>query len=146
MEEARQAGLWDGSSTMYARLGDGDSALGSLERLIREQTASNLFDLHPPVVRGAPPIFQIDGNFGGTAGIAEMLLQSHEGGLHFLPALPRRWTSGRVRGLMARGNIRVDFEWRDGRVTKIALMSPVEQTVNLTVNGRRTNVLVKTEV
>ena len=131
---------------MYARLGDGDSALGSLERLIREQTASNLFDLHPPVVPGAPPIFQINGNFGGTAGIAEMLLQIHEGCLHFLPALPRRWASGRVRGLKARGNIRVDFEWRDGRVTKIALMSPVEQTVNLAVNGRRTKVLVKTEV
>ena len=105
----------------WARTGDGDHAYKLLRNLIGKRTMENLWDFHPP--------FQIDGNFGGTAGIAEMLLQSHEDCIRILPALPRAWAKkGSYKGLVARGAFEVSVSWENGTAKEITVTSKVGGT------------------
>jgi alpha-L-fucosidase 2 len=104
---------------LRARFRDGAKAGEAVAHLLKQSTHRNLLDTHP--WGGGGFVFQIDGNFGGPAGIAEMLLQSHEGEIALLPALNPDWAQGRIRGLRARGGLRVDIAWQDGKATSAEL-------------------------
>ncbi|MDW8751560.1 glycoside hydrolase N-terminal domain-containing protein [Streptococcus suis] len=122
---------------LWARLLDGNRAHRLLSEQLKSSTLTNLWDTHPP--------FQIDGNFGATSGMTEMLLQSHSGYIALLPALPDAWASGQVTGLMARGNVQVDMSWANKNLDKVRLLSnkggqliidyPNVETARVLVNG-----------
>jgi alpha-L-fucosidase 2 len=114
---------------LHARLSDGSHAQQILSSLLKERSAANLFSLNSG-------IFQIDGNLGAVSGIAEMLLQSHDGVIHLLPALPPSWPTGRVKGLRARGGIVLDFAWKDGKLMGSTLHSAVATTCKVRYAGR----------
>ena len=115
-------------TALYARLRDGEAAHSQVRYFFRT-TCPNLFGNHPPM--------QMDGDFGITAGIAEMLLQSHEGEINLLPAIPKDWSSGSVKGLRARGGYTVDITWQDGKVTAYRVASAVPAALKLRVNGEQ---------
>src|SRR5258708_5904415 len=124
----------------WARLHDGNRAYKLFLQLINPTLATNMNygaggGIYPNLLSAGPP-FQIDGNFGATAGIAEMLIQSHAGFIELLPALPDAWkASGEVKGLKARGNFIVDIKWRDGKITSYRITSAQPRQVKVKVNG-----------
>lgn len=123
---------------MWARLHDGDAALDNVHALLSKSTLPNLFDNHPP--------FQIDGNFGVTAGVTEMLLQSHDGCIHLLPALPSQWNSGSVQGLRARGGITVEIQWQNGQLTNACLTADRDCTVSVRYRNQTVRMELKAGV
>lgn len=122
---------------MWARLRDGEKAVENVEALLSRSTYPNFLDMHPP--------FQIDGNFGGAAGIAEMLLQSHDGVVTLLPALPEKWSSGYVTGLRARGGLTVDIRWDCGQLTFAKITSRFPGKFKVALHGRAVKEITFTE-
>ncbi len=121
-------------SALYARLHDGEMAHQMVQMLFANRnTCLNLYGLHPPM--------QMDGNFGITAGICEMLMQSHEGEIVLLPAIPACWANGSIKGLRARGGFTVDIDWKDGKVTGYRVSSTEPREVKVRVNGESKTVL-----
>ncbi|MET0637329.1 MAG: glycoside hydrolase family 95 protein [Chitinophagaceae bacterium] len=125
----------------WARLLDGNRAFKLLREILKPTLRNDINygaggGVYPNLLSAGPP-FQIDGNFGAEAGIMEMMLQCHAGYIEFLPAIPDLWKKeGSLKGLKARGNVTVDFEWKNGIVTKYKITSPVTRKVKIKINGQ----------
>lgn len=131
----------------YARLLDGEKAYESLKGLYTGFMRENLMTVSPAGIAGAESdIFSFDATEAAVAGVCEMLLQSYDGMLNFLPALPKAWKSGSIKGVCARGGIEADFVWKNRKVVSATLRSRVDQTVNVRVNGKEKTVELKAGV
>ena len=122
----------------WARMKDADQTEESITRLLTDCVKINLLDTHPP--------FQIDGNFGIAEAILESLVQSHSGYLEFLPALPKTWQCGEVKGVLLRGGIIADFSWDAGRITELALTAKEDQMLTIRLNGSERKVILEKNV
>lgn len=120
---------------LYARLWDGEKAFSNLEQLLGKSTLPNFFDNHPP--------FQIDGNFGGTAAIAEMLVQSTAERIVLLPALPKVWPEGRITGLCVKGGASLDIAWSQGELTFCTVRAVKDLQTSVVYKGRKEKIHVK---
>jgi alpha-L-fucosidase 2 len=134
--DSRRSWTWPWRAALWARLRNAEAAHAMVEGLLTYNLLPNLFATHPP--------FQMDGNFGITAGICEMLLQSQSDELELLPALPRAWSTGSVTGLRARSNLTVDMSWKDGRITDYRITSPMARDVKVRIDGKLATVAAQT--
>ncbi len=132
--DSRRSWTWAWRTSLWARLGNAERAHGCVAGLLAYNTLDNLWTTHPP--------FQIDGNFGITAGITECLLQSHEAEISLLPALPKAWPTGSVKGLRARYNTLVDIEWKDGKLHRALLSGAARQKLQLVYHGKRKPIIL----
>ena len=130
-QDNRRSWTWPWRTALWARFREADKAYSMVQHYIHYNVLDNLFGNHPPM--------QMDGTFGMTGGMSEMLIQSHAGVIELLPAQPAEWANGHVKGIRARGNITVDMEWKDGKVTQYQLRttSPNPAPVTVIVNGER---------
>lgn len=133
---------------LYARLGDGNTALKCVDSQLSLVTASKYISLKGGTYSSmlcAHPPFQIDGNFGATAGIAEMLIQSHAGYIDILPSLPDKWLSGKAYGLRARGGYTIDIEWNNGKLTHLTVIADKADTAIIKIADKPIEVKVPYE-
>ncbi len=134
--DSRRSWTWPWRTALWARLRNPEEAHSMVQGLLTHNVLPNLFANHPP--------FQLDGNFGITAGICEMLLQSQNGEVDLLPALPRAWSTGTVKGLRAPGELTVDISWQDGKITDYRIASPTPRNVSVRRNGELIRVATET--
>jgi alpha-L-fucosidase 2 len=137
----REGWSWAWITNLYARLGNGDEAEDALKQLFRRTTQNNL--LNNNNLTNIVDPFQIDGNFGATAGIAEMLLQSQSGVIELLPALPTAWKNGQINGLKARGNVEVSLKWGGGKLINATIKSLNDNTVKIKYGIKNIKLVMK---